>query len=183
MILIIDTNSKEDSLHYLEFVKPITEILESNNSEHNIIHYKKLDTININNYDKIIICGTALKNNDYLDNIQYFEILLSYTKPILGICSGSQIVGKIFANACIESQTEIGFYELEILEDERIVKNINHKIYCLHNFYTEENKDIDVIARTNIPQIFKTKTNKYGVLFHPEVRQEKIIINFINLIE
>lgn len=181
MILIIDTNFEKESLHYLEFVKPIINIVEKITKNIEIKHYHEVDNINLEKYSKIIICGTALKNNQYLEELYRFGQLKSFEKPILGICSGAQIIAKLFGNCEIEEKQEIGKYELEIIEKDQICENINSEIYCLHNLSIKLNDNCKLIAKTSqCPQIIKFGQNKYSVVFHPEVRQDNIIKNFIN---
>ena len=91
-ILLIST-CKEKLSEY-EFVNPIIEIIKV--FEHDIINYRNLETINISIYDKIIICGTSLQDNDYLKYFDDFKKLKNHNKEILGICSGFQIICKMF---------------------------------------------------------------------------------------
>ncbi|MBI2004350.1 hypothetical protein HYS72_02700 [Candidatus Pacearchaeota archaeon] len=67
MILII--NICKEKLHYFEFVKPIEDILRKENIEYQTIYYKKLTDKELLNkkLEKIIICGTSLKDNEYLN--------------------------------------------------------------------------------------------------------------------
>ena len=58
-------------------------------------------------FDKILICGTSLKDNEYLEDMNLFERLLSnFSGSLLGICSGMHIVGSIFWKLC--QNLEIG---------------------------------------------------------------------------
>ena len=72
MILLI--NICNEKLHELEFVKPIEDILNKNNIEFKTKHYSKIIKNDLKS-DKIIICGTSLKDNDFLKNLKYFEWL------------------------------------------------------------------------------------------------------------
>ena len=65
-ILLISTC--KEKLNEYEFVTPIVEIIKS--FEYDIINYKNLETGNISIYDKIIICGTSLQDNDYLNYLE-----------------------------------------------------------------------------------------------------------------
>ena len=89
MILLI--NICKEKLHYLEFVKPIEDILDKNNIKFNTKYYKKIVDNDLK-ADKIIICGTSLIDNDFLEDLDYFRWLKIYQKPILGICGGMQIL-------------------------------------------------------------------------------------------
>jgi len=102
MILLI--NICKEQLHELEFVKPIQDILLKNNLKFKVVHYKELKKIDIDNAKRIIICGTSLKDNDFLKNMRLFFWIRTCNKPILGICGGMQIIGKVFRNGRIEKK-------------------------------------------------------------------------------
>ena len=73
MILII--NICKEKLHYLEFVKPIEDILRKEKIEYQTIYYKKITDKELLNkkLEKIIICGTSLKDNGYLENLEHLN--------------------------------------------------------------------------------------------------------------
>ena len=76
MILLISTCKHRFSEE--EFVKPIVKII---NQEYEVKHFS--EEFDANKYDKVIICGTALIDNDFLDHIDKFEFLKSIEIPIL----------------------------------------------------------------------------------------------------
>jgi len=185
-VLVIDLCREENSLHYKEFVQPVVDILNQANIKNEIIYFKKLDVINFedyNNFNKIILCGVALKDFDYLDNLDKFEILKKVPCEILGICAGSQIIGKLFGYELKKGQ-EIGLIDLDVLKNDKIFEDVNlNEVYCLHNSYIDFNEsnfvDVEILAKSkNFVQAFKIR-NFYGVLFHPEVRNKELIINFV----
>jgi GMP synthase (glutamine-hydrolysing) len=171
MILIV--NVCFEKLHYLEFVKPVEDILVKNNVKFKTKHYKEINQKDLG-ADKIIICGTSLKDDDYLDNISEFNWIKDCKKPVLGICAGMQIIGLIFGGK-LKRKTEIGFYFEEF--DSFLGISGKQEVYHLHNNYVEFSKDFEVLSKGKIPQVVK-KGNLYGVLFHPEVRQKDLILNF-----
>src|SRR3989344_8959443 len=128
MILIIDINEKPNSLHYLEFVRPIKELIKKKNK---IVHFKKIKKQDLKKAEKIIICGTSLKNNIYLKESKRFLWIKTIDKPILGICAGMQIIGKIF-NAKIKKNKEIGPITLTQVKKDILFDNIK-EVYALHN--------------------------------------------------
>ena len=67
MILLIQIQNLP--FHYYEFVKPIEDILDSIPVEYESIHYKKITSNHITKTEKIIISGTSLKDNIFLDDI------------------------------------------------------------------------------------------------------------------
>ena len=200
MILII--NICKEKLHYLEFVKPIEDILRREKIEYQTIYYKKITDKELLNkkLDKIIICGTSLKDNEYLGNLEHFKWIKFpklkgpagsslWDKPILGICGGMQIISLIFGGVLVENkeigQIKIQFEYLEGHKKEFLnFKPSLNEVYLLHNYATINNNEFEVFASSQeleIPQAIKHKTKQiYGVLFHPEVRNKELISYFCN---
>jgi len=176
MILIIEICNKK--FHYFEFVKPIEDVLKRNEIEFESIHYKKLDDKIISKAKKIIISGTSLKDNVFLDDIDDFNWIKEFDNPILGICGGMHILGLVLDGE-LKKQQEIGLTNINFKE-EFLGINGKKQVYELHNFYVES-KAFDTFAESeNCPQAIKHKQKSfYGVLFHPEVRNKDLIINFV----
>ena len=59
-LLLISTC--QEKLSEREFVHPISKILDS--EQHQILHYTECTRDTIQKFDKIIICGTSLKDNE-----------------------------------------------------------------------------------------------------------------------
>ncbi|MFW5704434.1 MAG: glutamine amidotransferase-related protein [Nanoarchaeota archaeon] len=171
MILIINITCNE--LLTKEFVKPIEQIVKEN---YEVKHYTKLK--DLDKFSHVIICGTALKDNKYLESIELFKPIFESKAKILGICGGAQIIAKYFG-AKITNFQEVGMKNIEILKEDKILKNFSQKdVYLMHNFAFELPETFEKIAETQIPVLIK-KENIYACLFHPEVKCEKIIENFL----
>ena len=164
MILLISIC--REKLHELEFVKPIEEIAKKSGKV-KVIHYSKLKNSEVNSADKIIICGTSLKDNDFLKpgNISKFRWIKSFKKPLLGICGGAHLIGLALGYK-LKRKEEIGLKELN-LKDEFLGVKGKIQVYHLHQFYA-------------LPEVFH-KGNVYATLFHPEVRNKILIDNFAHL--
>lgn len=163
MILII--NICKEKIHYLEFVKPIEEILKNQNIKFFTKNYLKLKNLDIEKVDKVIICGTSLRDNEFLKHLDKFQWIKNYRKPIFGICGGAHIIGLILGYK-LEKNKKIGFKELNFKEDFLGIKG-KHEVYHLHQFYV-------------LPEVFHKK-NIYATLFHPEVRNKNLIEKFAEL--
>ncbi len=174
-ILLIKTN--KESFHELEFVRSIENILKNNKIKFFTSHYKDLKKQDLKNADKIIICGTSLKDNHFLKNIDYFKWIENYNKPILGICSGMQIISKIF-KAKLKHRQEIGLKTLNFKKEFLGLKN-KKEVYELHNNYFDLPKNFTKFTDSKIPQAIKHNQKPlYGTLFHPEVRNKNLILEF-----
>ncbi len=177
-ILIVDMCYKENSLHHNEFVIPIENILKNENKQYDIIHFKQLNPNLVNSYSKIILCGVALKDFEYLNHIDKFNWIKTYQGYLLGICAGAQIIGKIF-NSQIKDGCEIGLIDVKKVEEDTILKNVSlNEIYALHNCYVHVPDSFKLLLETTYPQLF-TNGKIYASLFHPEIRNKNLIKNFI----
>jgi GMP synthase (glutamine-hydrolysing) len=179
MILLISVCSEE--LHYFEFVKPIETILNEKKIKFATRDYKKLSTDEILKAEKIIICGTSLKDNEFLKHLERFDWIKRYNKPILGICAGMQIIALKCGGRLLKKQ-EIGLTDVKFDEYFFGLKE-KARVYCLHN--NEINpaslNEFFIIGKSeNCVEAVKHKTRPiYGVLFHPEVRNKEMIEKFV----
>jgi imidazoleglycerol phosphate synthase glutamine amidotransferase subunit HisH len=139
MILVVKVN--EHKLHDDEFVKPLTDLLD----DFRVVDYNNVE---LEGVDKVIICGTALKDNKYLEGD--FSWLKDCKIPVLGICAGMQIIGKVLGH--------------ELIKDKRI--GVFDNKYYLHSFRVDGFGDS------------LEKDNFKGLLFHPEVLGKEIIKEF-----
>ncbi len=177
-ILLISTC--KEKLHDLEFVKPIEDILKKNNLQFISKNYKKLIKKDLENCNKIIISGTSLIDNEFLEDLKKFEFLKEKNKPVLGICAGFQIIGSIF-DGSLEPHQEIGFY-FEKFKKPFLGLIGNQEVYHLHNTSVLFSKSFERFTHSKIIQAVKHNEKEiYGVLFHPEVRQKELILNFVKL--
>ena len=174
-ILLIST-CKEKLSEY-EFVNPIIEIIKS--FDYDIISYRNLETIDFQKYDKVIICGTSLQDNDYLNYLFDFNKLKNHVKGILGICSGFQIICSMFGEEIIV-QEEIGMINVETQIQNPLASG-TFEAYNMHNFSIDNVTSFNVLAKSEktIQMISHKKMNVFGVSFHPEVRNQEIITNFL----
>ena len=180
IILIIDTSYKKNSLFKDEFCIPIANIIQQiSNTNFEIKHY--LEKINFQEFDKIIIAGSALKEFEYLNHLEKFEFLKNMNIPILGICAGMQIIAKVYGT---------NLKKCEEIEITKTITTKNNKLfesefetYSIHNYSIALPKEFEIIAKSKkgIHAIKHKEKEIYGVLFHPEIKNKEIIVNFINL--
>lgn len=177
MILII--NICKEKLHYYEFVKPVEDILKENNIKYFVKCYGGINKKDFDKATKVIICGTSLYDNEFMKHINKFKWILDFNKPVLGICGGMHVLGKLL-HGKLKEETEIGFYR-ENFEKEFLGLLNGQEVYHLHNYYIDFKNlnEFEVYSDNKIPQAIKHKEKAiYGVLFHPEVRQKQLILEF-----
>jgi GMP synthase (glutamine-hydrolysing) len=181
MILIINTCKEE--LHYYEFVKPVEDIAGTREivKSIKIADLKKKDVLKS---EKIIITGTSLMDFDY--EKKNYSWIKKYDKPLLGICAGAQLIAKEFG-CSLGKGTEIGLHDVKFKKiflgmksDETI------QAYCLHNSIINNSQNLraefEICGSNEYIQAIKHKHKPiYATLFHPEVRNKKVIEAFLRI--
>ncbi len=164
-----------------EFVLPISNILDEN--KHDILHFENCNKEILSKYDKIIICGTSMQDFRYSDSFPLFNDLLNeFNGPILGICSGMHILVSIFGMSDLIGKIEVGLVEVNTSVSNKLFEG-KFQAYNLHNYSVEGCENFTIIARSkNSIQAVKHEDREiYGISFHPEVRNEAVISNFLKI--
>jgi imidazole glycerol-phosphate synthase subunit HisH len=166
--------------------------------------------------DKLILPGQGSFKScvDSLNSIKGLvdtlrDFALNNKKPLLGICVGLQMFGDVGYE---ESETKglgwisgkvtkinnqdgkfklphIGWNEIEIVKESRILKDVKNKshMYFVHSYeFVPEDKSVVSATTDYASKIVCSieKENLFGTQFHPEKSDKtglKIIENFINL--
>ena len=178
MILVVDLNFKKNSLGLFEFVSPIVAIAEEFD-ECFVKHYLDVKQEDLDKCSSIVLSGTALRNNVTLTQSDRFEWVKNCNRPVLGICAGMQTIGVVFGGP-LELCLEIGMTQITTLKDNPLFSS-TFKAYSLHNYSLHLSPEFDALAESeNCVQAMKHKQKDiYGVLFHPEVRNQEILQRFI----
>lgn len=182
MILIVDMNWKQDSLAFNEFVTPIISVVQPL-EECMVKHYLEVTPAELNRYSKIILSGTTLKDHATLKQIEKFDWIKTYDKPILGICAGMQTIALVF-DVPLTSCLQVGMAEITTLKENPLLQG-NFNAYTLHNYSVKSSQNFETLAESTkcIQAIKHKQKNIYGVLFHPEVRNQEILKRFIQSTE
>ena len=178
MILVVDMNYKKDSLGYYEFVLPIVSVAKELD-ECVVKHYLELGSEDWTKFDSVILSGTALKDHATLGQPEKFEWIRDCGKPVLGICAGMQTIGLVFGLR-LKKCLGIGMAQINTLKANPLFSS-TFKAYTLHNFSVTSSPEFDVLAESEkcMQAIKHKRTETYGVLFHPEVRNKEVIQRFI----
>ena len=92
MMLVLSTCSQR--LSEEEFVAPIRNILDKLGMQSEVRRYD--ESFDPAQYEKIIICGTAIKDFSYMSDEGKFSWIRDYQGKLLGICSGAQMIAGLF---------------------------------------------------------------------------------------
>ena len=156
--------------------------------------------------DKLVIPGVGsfnsamrdLEKNNLIDSIKQFS------KPILGICLGMQILaklgfeyGKTKGLALIDGEVRpilcdakiphMGFNLIEVVVPNALLKGIEEKaFYFMHSYEMINYTDIAALTKYSGHSFVSAvhRDNLYGVQFHPEKSREagiKLLSNFVEL--
>ena len=169
----------ENRLSEREFVYPISEILGDN--DHDILNFEDCSKEIVSKYNRVILCGTSLQDFAYISLFPFFDTLLkNFGSPILGICSGMQILTSIFGISGLMDNVEIGMVEVKTLEPNKLFDG-KFEAYNLHNYSVQDSDKFSVLAKSEscIQAVKHVSKEIYGISFHPEVRNEKIVSNFL----
>ena len=176
MILIVDMNGKKDSLSFDEFVLPVVKLLDK---PYTITHYSEIK--GVDEYSHVILCGTPVQYNQFVEDIQLFTWMKTYNLPLLGICAGMQALGLIHGSFLIPCR-EFGMISVRTVAANPLFEG-EYNAYSVHGNAINPSPWLEVLAVSHgcIQAIKHKEKTHYGVLFHPEVRTPDIIRRFLAL--
>lgn len=180
MIAILDCTRQDLSLLKCEFVSPVIDIVRIAGFSTIVL---PLTTHEIpDNLKGIILTGTSLMDNHYL-TIGLPEWVLQWTGPVLGICAGMQLIVMTYGGRIVPSEA-IGMKEICCTNSDEIFNGKERFTgWELHRSGVEISGNLTALARSEsgIQMIRTNERPWYGVLFHPEVRNEWLITNFLTI--
>jgi GMP synthase-like glutamine amidotransferase len=180
MILLVDMNWKRGSLAYNEFVASIASVLEPF-EECTVKHFLEIEPSTISSYSRIVLSGNALKDHEATKQIDRFNWIKKCDKPVLGICAGMQTLSLVF-DVPLTPCLQVGMTEIKTVKENPLTQGA-FSVYTLHNYSVSPSLTFDVLAESAkcIQAIKHKQKNIYGVLFHPEVRNQEILKRFLTL--
>lgn len=182
-ILLIDLCFEKDSLSHYEFVLPIKDALKRSGAYCEIRHYAEIEPRDRASCDKIVLCGTALMDNEYAEHLQSLSWIRDCKKPVLGICAGMQVIGAVYGGSIVKDRA-IGIEEIEIVRASPLLGEPRRiEGYHLHNYAVTLPQELSLLAgRIDAAEAFQRGADPiYGLIFHPEVRNRWILERFATL--
>lgn len=178
MILIVDVCS--DRLSYFEFVKPVEDIVKKAGVDFFTRHFLGLGHRDVYRAQKVIVCGTALRDFKYLSCLEKFEWMREADKPVLGICAGMQILVRLFGGSLVD-KTRIGRYKVKVVRENGLTSKDEFDAYFLSSKAVEPSEDFVTLGESGgLECMIRHRDQRfYGCLFHPEVLNPEIIRNFL----
>jgi GMP synthase-like glutamine amidotransferase len=183
MILLVDLSCRAHSLSRDEFVGPVARIVARAGREWRETHFSDIRKDDLKGAQGIILCGTALKDNLFATRVQEFFWLKTISVPVLGICAGMQILCMVFGGT-IRPGGEIGMTMIHAdPTDPFICGNTDFEVYELHSFTSDPPPGwvVMAVSDSGIQVIRHPDKPLYGVMFHPEVRNDWVVEQFLTL--
>jgi len=184
-IHLVDSCYQLHSLSQYEFVHPVQRALERAGSSCRICHYTTVDEESLEGCDKVVLCGTALKDNAYLDHLDRYRWLEKMARPVLGICAGMQVIAALFGGEIItRPEPAIGLERIDVNRPSSLLGPCREiEVYHLHSHDVSlPDEFLSLAGGDEAPEAFSHRSQPiWGLMFHPEVRNRWILERFANL--
>ena len=177
-VLIVSTCA--EPLSEAEFIVPLVRIIREAGKTVENIHLKNPLDVPVG-VSHILLGGTALQDDKYLKENTGIKPLLEADVPLLAICSGMQLLSAVCGGEII-IQREIGMVQVKTVAENPLCSG-NFEAFVLHHRAIEPGPQLEVLAQSKscVQAIRNCELPHYGVLFHPEVRNEQVVQNFLAL--
>lgn len=183
MILIVDLCSRPGSLSRDEFVGPVARIVERAGEEWREVHFSGAGSADLSGLSGIILCGTALQDNLFAGQVAAFASLFGAGLPVLGICAGMQALCLAHGGS-IRPACEIGMTKVRAdVQDPLLGSPGEFEAFELHSFAGEPPPGwiVTAVSETCVQAVRHPDQPVFGVMFHPEVRNDHVVERFCAL--
>lgn len=181
MILLIDLCYRTGSLGFDEFVRPVARIVRHLVDDAIPVHFRCLSDPLLSQAEAVILCGTPLADTAYLSEPGAFSWLKETRLPVLGICSGMKVICTTFGGT-LGLCTEIGMTDVTVTGNDPLFQESgSFSAYEIHTLACATIKDLEVLATSKhcVQIVRHPEKTIYGVMFHPEVRNDWVIERFL----
>ncbi len=163
-----------------EFVLPILRVVR-NFGKVQVKHYLHPLEEELGTADRVILSGTPLRDHEHFRHPEAFSWLAGFKRPVLGICAGMQQLAGLSGSRVVDC-LEIGMIRVETTSENPLFSG-NFEAYALHSKGIVPSGELEVLARSDeTVHAFRHRERElYGVLFHPEVRNQDILRRFCEL--
>lgn len=168
----------------LEFVTPILEILKD--EECYLVNYNSIPR-SLHEYDGVIISASP-KGDDIINKqIINYQWIFECSIPVLGICHGHQMIGKMFGAKIISNgQEEEGIFKIDNIMNNPILGNKGdiNQVEHHHEYAITIPEEFHLLAKSDkcMNQAMAHKLKPiFTVQFHAEKHPETLL-NFLKYI-
>jgi GMP synthase (glutamine-hydrolysing) len=168
-----------------KFVAPIIRCLTSAGIESGLVAYENIPA-DLSSYGGVIISASPRGDDIVETHIPYYQWIRNFSKPILGICHGHQVIGVIHgADLIRDTQSENGLYLVNKEEDSPLFTGLDT------NFKVEQHHKDSITLPDKFRLLASSKKCRvqamvhqakpiYTIQFHAE-KKPKIILNFVSI--
>lgn len=184
--VVLIVNNAEPQIR--DFSEPVLRVVQENNLKARVLDYTKLSRNVLEEADGVILSASPMGNDIVEHHFPYYQWLLSYQKPVLGICAGHQIMGRIFgANLIRNQEAEEGFVKILIQVKDEIFNGYaaNFEAFQQHQDSITCPAVFKILASSSKceNQVMKhCRLPMYGVEFHAEISNRELIKNFLRVV-
>jgi len=183
MILLVDLCWRAGSLSRDEFLGPVARIVSRAGQEWREVHFSGVRRDDTTDAAGIILCGTALKDNLFATQVKEYSWLFDTGVPVLGICAGMQALCLAFGGA-IRPGYEIGMTTVRAVAPDPLLGNRQvFEAYELHSSACDPPFGwvVTAVSDNCMQAVRHMDRPLYGVMFHPEVRNDIVVERFCSL--
>ena len=183
MILLVDLCSRPGSLSRDEFVGPVARIAEQAGEAWREVHFSEAGNADLTRISGIILCGTALRDNVFSEQVALFASLSEAGLPVLGICAGMQALCRAFGGS-LHTAREIGMIKVRAeAQDPLLGSPGEFEAFGLHSFACEPPREwiVTAVSDVCVQAVRHPDRPIFGVMFHPEVRNDQVVERFCAL--
>ena len=183
MILLVDLSWKSHSLSATEFVGPVARIVSHAGEKWRELPFSAMSTADLRHAHGIILCGTALRDNFFAKRARDFAWIKDTRLPVLGICAGMQALCLAYGGI-LREESEIGMTTVRVIHPDPLLgEGPSFEAYELHSFACDPPPGWTVTAVSDrcVQAIRHPDRPLFGVMFHPEVRNDCVVERFCDL--
>ncbi|MGM5481721.1 MAG: diphthine--ammonia ligase [Nanobdellota archaeon] len=185
-VTIVDCTDQSLPILQSEFIRPITEAMKENYISYEIVPLASVTSEALKG-KKVIMSGTALKDNKFMECETQAQTIVESGKPVLGICAGMELILKT-QDVELERISKIGPVKVSSVKNHDLVAGLDGTSpYFIHNLGVSTNKNtplIQLLVTEEAMALVKLKDKPvYGVQFHPELGDKSLILKFVDDIE
>ncbi len=141
---------------------------------------------NFSAFDCVIASGGVLPRKGHHEILRWYKVFLSkLKKPFLGICLGHKILGYCYGAKILKIH-ERGIVKIKFHEEYPLASGVKEMtVYEDHDYglfkLPKKLKNYASSDKCKIQALKVAGKNQYSVQFHPEVKGESIINNFVEV--
>ncbi len=182
MTLVVSLCDPARSLSRREFVDPVAAAVRAaSGGGARVVGYADVTARDVEAEGGAVLCGTALRDNGFLEHMDAFGWLRETGAPVLGICAGMEVLGLVNGARLVPCK-EIGMARVRVVRPDPLLP-ADLEAYELHSFALEGLSAFDVLAESDacVQAVRLRGRPHWGIMFHPEVRRPDVVSRFVGL--